>query len=134
MGMLSVFEFGYRYVIPSIKRRLIEKLVEMGLTRREAARRIGLSSSAASRYLLGERGAYINVAAHNDVDRAISELAASIIDNSIDFNGVQIQIHRIAIYALSRKYVCEDHARIDLKVDPKLCPICPTLFSSLMKQ
>lgn len=126
--MMSVFEFGYRYVIPSIKRRLVEKLVEMGLTRREAARRIGLSASAASRYLSMERGAYVNVAAHSDVDRAISELAASLRDNRIDSAGVQIQIHRIAIYALSRKYMCEDHAKIDLETNPKQCSICPTLF------
>ncbi|MEM1581060.1 MAG: transcriptional regulator [Candidatus Bathyarchaeia archaeon] len=134
MSMLSVFEFGYRYVIPSIKRRLIEKLVEMGLKRREAARRTGLSPSAASRYLLGERGAFINVAAHNDVDRAISELAASIRDNRIDFSDMQIQIHKIAIYMLSRKYACSDHARIDPKIDPKVCSICPSLFSSPAKQ
>ncbi|MBS7634873.1 hypothetical protein KEJ34_05185 [Candidatus Bathyarchaeota archaeon] len=45
---MSAFEFGYKYVIPSIKRRLVEKLIEMGLTCREAARRMGLSASAAS--------------------------------------------------------------------------------------
>jgi len=49
-SMLSVFEFSYRYVIPSVKRRLIEKLVEMGLKRKEAARKTGLSISAVSRY------------------------------------------------------------------------------------
>lgn len=128
--MMSAFEFGYRYVIPSVKRRLVEKLVEMGLTRREAARRTSLSTSAVSRYLSMERGSYINVAAHSDVDRAISELAASIRDNRIDFSGVQIQIHRIALYALSRKYMCEDHAKINLEINPELCSICPTLFSS----
>ncbi|MCX8169638.1 MAG: helix-turn-helix domain-containing protein [Candidatus Methanomethyliaceae archaeon] len=125
---MSIFEFGYRYLIPSIKRRLAEKLIEMGLTYREAAKRIGLSPSAISRYISGERGVYIVL--HSDLDRAISELATLIINNRIDFNEVQVQIHRIAIYALSRKYVCEDHAKIDLKVNPKLCSICPTLFSS----
>lgn len=133
MGMLSVFELGYRYVIPSVKKRLVEKLVEMGLTRKEAARRTGLSPSAATRYLLGERGAHMNMAAYSDVDRAISELAASIKDNRIDFNGMQIQVHKIAIYVLSRKYICEVHARIDPKVNPKLCSVCPTLFSSPTK-
>lgn len=128
--MISVFEFGYRYVIPSIKRRLVEKLVEMGLTCKEAAKRMGLSTSTVSRYLSMERGAYINVAVHNDVDRAISELAASMRDNHVDFSNVQIQIHRIAVYALSRKYMCEDHAKIELKINPKLCLICPILFSS----
>ncbi len=51
---MSAFEFGYRYVIPSVKRRLVEKLVEMGLIRRKAARETGLSTSAGSRYLSGE--------------------------------------------------------------------------------
>ncbi|MCX8171071.1 MAG: helix-turn-helix domain-containing protein [Candidatus Bathyarchaeota archaeon] len=131
--MLSVFEFSYRYVIPSIRKRLAEKLVEMGLTCGETAKKTGLSPSAISRYLSGERGAYINMAAHSDVDRAISELAALIIDNRVDFNDVQIQIHRIAIYALSRKYICEDHAKIDLKINPKLCSACPTLFGGLTR-
>lgn len=128
--MASLFEFSYRYVIPSIRRRLIEKLVEAGLTRREAARRIGLSASAASRYLLRERGAYINIAAHSDVDRAISELAVSIKEGRIDFVGIQIQIHRIAIYALGKKYICEEHAKTGLEMDPEQCSICPTLFGS----
>lgn len=131
--MTSVFEFGYRYVIPSIRRRLIEKLVEMGLTRREAARKIGLSASAASRYLSMERGAYVNVAAHSDVDRAIGELAISIKEGRISYIDIQIQIHRIAIYALSRKYMCEDHVKVAPEISPKQCSICPTLFDRLAR-
>ena len=44
--MISIFEFGYRYLIPSIKRRLVEKLVEMGLTQSEIAEKMNLSASA----------------------------------------------------------------------------------------
>jgi len=40
--MISIFEFGYRYLIPSIKRRL----VEMGLTQSEIAEKMNLSASA----------------------------------------------------------------------------------------
>ncbi|MEM1587020.1 MAG: hypothetical protein QXX99_06260 [Candidatus Bathyarchaeia archaeon] len=46
--LLSVNDIPY--VIELVKRRLVEKLVEMGLKRKETARKTGLSISAVSRY------------------------------------------------------------------------------------
>ncbi|MEM2680741.1 MAG: transcriptional regulator, partial [Candidatus Bathyarchaeia archaeon] len=76
--MISIFEFSYRYIIPSIKRRLVEKLVEIGVTRKEIAKKLDLSTSAISRYLSMERGTYINIAVYNDVDNAVNKLASLI--------------------------------------------------------
>ena len=130
--MISVFEFGYRYVIPSIKRRLVEKLIYMGMTQREVSKRLGLSVSAVSRYLSMERGSAINVASFNDLDENIGRLALLIKDRISDPYTIQLAVYRITLYALSRKYMCEDHSKVDLSVNPKTCSICPTLFSNLM--
>jgi predicted transcriptional regulator len=127
-----VFEFGYRYVIPSIKRRLIEKLIDMGMGRREVSKRLGLSVSAISRYLSMERGSTINIALFNDLDESIGRLALLIKDKIADPYIIQLAIYRIALYALSRKYMCEDHSKVDISVNPKTCSICPTLFDNLI--
>ncbi|MEM2739445.1 MAG: helix-turn-helix domain-containing protein [Candidatus Bathyarchaeia archaeon] len=128
--MISIFELGYRYVIPSIKRRLTEKLIEVGLTQREAARKLGLSISTVSRYLSMERGVFIDLASYSDVDKTVNDLALAVKDDSIDFYDIQIWIHRIAFYMLSRKYICKIHAKIDLGIDPDRCSICPKLIAS----
>jgi len=48
--MITVFELGYRYVIPSIRRRLVELLVEKhSLEEVEVAKLLSVSTSAASR-------------------------------------------------------------------------------------
>jgi len=129
--MISIFEFGYRYLIPSIKRRLVEKLIDIGLTQKEVARKLGLSVSAVSRYLSMKRGATIDLASYSDLDEAISKLAIDIRDNRIDFHDIHLWIYRIAFYALSRRYMCRWHAKIDLNINPDLCFICPKLIGSL---
>jgi len=128
--MISIFEFGYRYLIPSIKRRLVEKLLEMGLTRNEIARRLNLSASTVSRYLSMERGHLINIVAYSDLDEAVGKLAQSLKNNPIDLYNVQIEIHRVAFYALSKGYMCKYHAKIDPTINPNKCPICSMLFQT----
>jgi len=130
--MISIFELGYRYIVPSIKRRLTEKLIGMGLTQSEAARKLGLSVSAISRYLSMERGIWVDVASYSDLDNAINDLASAIRDNRIDFYDIQVSIHRIALYALGRKYMCKIHSKIDLSVDPDRCTICPKIIANLI--
>jgi len=130
--MISLFEFGYRYVIPSIKRRLVEKLIDMGMARREVSKRLGLSASAVSRYLSMERGSTINVASFSDLDESIGKLALLIKEKIADPYTIQLAIYRISLYALSRKYMCEDHSKVDISVNPKICSICPTLFGNLI--
>lgn len=128
--MISIFELGYRYVIPSIKRRLTEKLIGMGLTRRGAAGKLGFSVSAISRYLSMERGVFVDVASYSDVDKAIEYLALAIKDDRVDFYDIQIWIHRIALYMLSRRYMCRMHAKLDLNIDPNRCSICPKTIAN----
>jgi predicted transcriptional regulator len=130
--MISLFEFSYRYVIPSIKRRLVEKLIDMGMTQREVSKKLGLSASAVSRYLSMERGSAINVASFSDLDENIGKLALLIKDKNADHHTIQLAMYRIALYALSRKYMCEDHSKVDLSVNPKTCLICPALFGNLI--
>jgi len=132
--MISVFEFGYRYLIPSIKRRLVEKLMEMGLTRSEIAEKMNLSASAISRYIHMERGNLINIAAYRDLEEAIVRLAQSLKNNSADPYAVQVGIHKIAFYALGKRYMCKYHVKVDPAVNPNECPLCSTLFRAMLAE
>lgn len=132
--MISIFEFGYRYLMPSIKRRLVEKLLEMELTRSEIAQKLNLSISAVSRYISMERGHLINIVVYSDLDEAICKLAQSLKNNIMDPYTVQIEIHKMAFYALGRRYMCKYHVKIDPTVDPARCPICSTLFQTMLAE
>ena len=132
--MISVFEFGYRYLIPSIKRRLVEKLLEIGLTRSEIAEKMNLSVSAISRYIHMERGNLINIAAYSDLDKAVDRLAQSIKNNSMNPYTIQVGIHKIAFYALGKRYMCKYHVKVDPAVNPNECPLCSTLFRAMLAE
>jgi len=125
---MSVFELGYRYLLPSINRRLVEKLWELGLMKIEIARKLKLSHSAVSRYLSMQRGYFINLRRFPDVEEMIAKLALTIKEKNLSIYDIQKEILKIALYVLSRKYLCEYHAKISLGIEPDKCNICPTIF------
>lgn len=125
---MSVFELGYRYLLPSINRRLVEKLRELGLMNVEIARKLKLSHSAISRYLLMQRGCFIDLTKFSDVEKMIAKLALMVKEEKPSVYDIQREILKIALYILSRKYICEYHAKISLDIEPDKCNICPTIF------
>lgn len=125
---MSVFELGYRYLLPSINRRLVEKLCELGLMKIEIARKLKLSHSAISRYLAMQRGYFIDLTRFPDVEEMIAKLALTIKEKNLSIYDIQREILKIALYVLSRKYLCEYHAKISLDIELDKCNICPTIF------
>lgn len=129
---MSAFELGYRYVFPSVKRRLVEILIrELGLKQVEAARKMGLSQSAASKYLSMERGALIDVAKFKDVERKLRDLAEKVVSEDLDMYSVYGALLEVSLYLMGRGYLCGYHARIDPDVDVAKCRICTSVFSIL---
>ena len=125
---ISVFELGYRYLMPSIRRSIAVELKERGLTQEEIAKRMRVSNSAVSRYLSMERGTYIDLSEFPDVREMIKELTVNILVNELRDYELQRKILEIALYALSRRYICAFHRSIDPNVDPERCNICPEIF------
>ncbi len=127
---MDISELFYRYVFPSVRRRLVEILYrESGLSQEEVARKTYLTQSAVSRYLRGGRGGYIDLSKFRDIDEMLRKLAWELTENGMDEYALQYRLAKIAFEALGKGYICPYHGTIDPDVDLKRCNICKDLFS-----
>lgn len=131
--MSSVLELGYRYIIPSLRRRLVEILhQELKLGKIEVARKLGISPSAVSRYLNSERGAILDVSRVSPaVEEALRKLAEAVARGDLDHYAVEGELLRIALRAAASRSLCGYHSKY-FGVDPARCGICSRLFSYLL--
>ena len=126
---ISVFELLSRYILPSLRRILVETLWMNGLSESDIARRLNISRSLVSRYIRGERGHRLEIRIEHDVVEKIREIALKILSNEIDHYGVEEELMRIAIKLLSEKKLCIYHKKLEPDIDIGKCRICPKLFS-----
>ncbi len=127
----DVFELGYRYVLPSIRRMLVLSLRERKLSQEEIARLVGLSQSAVSKYLNTKRGSNVDLQKHDDLRKEIEALADRVI-GGISEEDLSVSITILAFKSMAKGYVCEFHSEIDRTLNPKECNLCKKLFDKLV--
>ncbi len=127
--MKTPYELAYRYVIPYIQRRLVQALKERGMTNTEIANKLGITPSAVTRYLKGERGTEIDLSTHADIEGFIDSLADAVVEKDLNKYDIIAAVTAITSYALARKYLCTYHARLEKDVDPIRCRVCERVFS-----
>lgn len=127
---ITVFELAYRYVFPSVKKRLVEIMYrEYGISQWRISRILGIDQSTVSRYLSGERGGLIDFSRYIDVDKNIQELASKIVREELDIYAVIYELVRLTLWIMSRGYICMYHKNLDPELDISRCNICLELFS-----
>jgi len=125
----SVFELGYRYLLPSLKRRLAEIMSsELRMSEVEIAKKLKMTPSAVSRYLRRERGATIDVARFPDIDKELAKLAKDLTTQDLNWLTIETRLLKISLLAMSKKYLCDLHHRLYPVVDPVNCRVCPEVF------
>ncbi|MCS7129007.1 MAG: hypothetical protein N3E36_05605 [Sulfolobales archaeon] len=124
----SPFELAYRYVEPSVKRRLVLKLLERKIPPIEVSRKLNISPSLVTRYVKGDRGVYLELVKHRDVEEMIEALASDVLRNNMTKHDVQREVSKITMYVLSHKYVCNLHKVLERDVDLLQCSICASIF------
>ncbi|MEM4452800.1 MAG: XRE family transcriptional regulator [Thermosphaera sp.] len=129
--MKSIFELAYRYIEPSIKRSLVERLLARGMRSVDVAKCLGLSLSLVSRYARRERGLQ-DFMVYPDVAKYIEKLADRVFQGEVCGISVYKEILMLTLYILGRKYACSLHYAIDRDINPASCRLCPDLVSSLM--
>lgn len=130
--MSSVFELGYRYLLPSLKRRLTEIMSNgLKMSEVEIARKLRITPSAASRYLSRERGTTIEVSRFPEIDRELTMLAKDLITQDLDWLTIEARLLKISLLVMSKKYLCEFHHKLQPAIDPIRCRICPEVFSTV---
>lgn len=130
--MSSVFELGYRYLLPSLKRRLAEIMNnELKMSEVEIAKKLKITPSAVSRYLSRERGTTIEVSRFPDIDRELTTLAKDLIAQDLDWLTIETRLLKISLLVMSKKYLCEFHYKLQPVIDPVRCRVCPEVFSTV---
>ncbi|MEM1533073.1 MAG: transcriptional regulator [Desulfurococcaceae archaeon] len=124
----SPFELAYRYVEPSVKRRLVLKLIEKNIPPIEVSRKLNISPSLVTRYVKGDRGACLELSEYSDVEEMIEKLANDLLMSDMTKYNVQREVSRITMYVLSRKYVCSLHKVLERDVDLLQCNVCALIF------
>jgi len=126
--LIGPFDLASRYVVPALKRRLAEILVgELGLGAAEAARAVGASPSAVTRYLKAERGALLDVASLPDVDAMLRELARKVAEGSLRKREALTELSKVAAYAMAKGYACPAHLKLEGS-SVRGCSACAEVF------
>ncbi len=131
---ISVPQLAAKYIYPALRRRLVEILYyEEKMSQIEIARLLGISQSAVSRYVEGNRGVYIDVSKYKDIDRELRVLAHRIAGKKISVYDMQLELSRITMVFLGRGYACFLHAKLDKDIDLGKCRTCIVLFEPYTK-
>ncbi|MFN3268716.1 MAG: transcriptional regulator, partial [Zestosphaera sp.] len=115
---------------PSLKKRLAEIMSkELRMSEVEIARKLKITPSAVSRYLRGERGSAIEVSVITDINEELTKLARDLSTRDLDFLEIEARLLKITVRAMSKKYLCWFHQKIQQSIDPVSCRVCPEVFS-----
>jgi predicted transcriptional regulator len=127
----SVFEFASRHIEPSLKRALILKLLSRNMSRAEIARCLGVSPSLVTRYVKRERGIH-DFTVIREIDQKLEKLSDEIATRKLCGEGVYVEIAKLTLHILSKKYACGVHYLASRDVDPSKCNICSSLFRGVV--
>ncbi len=129
--MKTPFYLLDRYVYPALKRQLVLTLYSKGLNISEISRRLGISKSLVSRYIRGERGSLIDVSKYEDIIYRINRLGDKIINERIELWDIEVELIKLSIYMMKKKYICNYHKLLEPEIDTTRCYICLKAFSTI---
>ena len=122
---LNLFELAYRYVFPSVRRRLVEIMYrEFTMNQVDIAKKLGITQSSVSKYIDGKRGSLIELSKYLEVDEELRRLAKELVHMDLDQYTIQVRLAKITLLVLAKGYFCRYHAELDNSVDPGKCSIC----------
>lgn len=126
---VSVFELGYRYALPSLRRRLASILLkEHKLAEKEVAKVMALDISTVSKYLSSQRGAMLDVSKVSWAELKLRELANIIAEGKCEAQEIEKELHRLTLNLMALKALCDIHREVDELVNADQCNLCPELF------
>src|SRR5208337_4443955 len=93
MPMILPEELASKSVIPAIRALIVKRLVEdHGMTQQEAAKLLGVTQPAVSKYLHEKRGAAIRLGGIREIDQATSEIADMVSTRKVEPTAVMSKI------------------------------------------
>ncbi len=125
MPMILPEELASKSVIPAIRALIVRRLVEdHGLTQEEAAKLLGVTQPAVSKYLHQKRGAAIRLNGIKEIDKATSEIANLVSSRKVPVIEVMSRIETACAYIRRNRYMCDLHKKLEPTMDVNSCHIC----------
>jgi len=125
MPMILPEELASKSVIPAIRALVVKRLVEeYGMTQQEAAKLLGVTQPAVSKYLHEKRGAAIKLGGIREIDVATGEIAALISSHKAREIEVMSRIEAACDYVRKNRYMCDLHKKLEPSMDVNSCHVC----------
>jgi len=125
MPMILPEELASKSVIPAIRALVVKRLVEdHGLTQQEAAKLLGVTQPAVSKYLHEKRGAAIKLRGIREVEHATGEIARLVSSKRVPQIEVMSKLEAACAYVRRNRYMCDLHKKLEPGMDINSCHIC----------
>lgn len=125
MPMILPEELASKSVIPAIRALVVKRLVvEHGMTQQEAAKLLGVTQPAVSKYLHEKRGAAIKLNGIKQIDQATGEIADLVSSRKVPQIEVMSKIEAACDYVRRNRYMCDLHKKLEPSMDVDSCHVC----------
>lgn len=123
--MILPEELASKSVIPAIRALIVKRLVEdHGMTQQQAAKLLGVTQPAVSKYLHEKRGAAIRLTGIRQIDQATTEIAEMVSTQKAQPIEVMSRIEAACEYVRRNRYMCDLHKKLEPGMDTDSCHVC----------
>jgi predicted transcriptional regulator len=123
--MILPEELASKSVIPALRALIVKRLVdEHGMTQQEAAKLLGVTQPAVSKYLHEKRGAAIRLNGIREIDEATTNIAKMVSAKKVKPVEVMSRIEAACEYVRKNRYMCDLHKRLEPGIDVNSCHVC----------
>ena len=129
---VGVFDFASRYVVPAIKQRIVKILYfEYGYNQLKISELLGISQSSISKYVSKRKKLDIDLGSIQFAESRIRNLVDEIEKKSLEGEGLELAISKLAVELLRGGYLCGYHSLVDEGLKTSACKICSKLFKEV---
>jgi hypothetical protein len=128
--MLTPYEIIVKTALPAIRSMLAEKLtMKYNLKQKEIANLMHLTQAAVSYYLNKGRGKYTDYIRNDEeIKIMIENLADKIYREKISSEELAIELNKLILYIVKRKYVCDYHELLEPDSIEEGCTLCDSIL------